>query len=132
MVLASATREGAVPTPMIRALALAIGLLAFGGWVFVLAKPDLRASITSQPMSWWIPQAIVLAQAILCLVLVAGRNARGPLLVLTAAALAVGLLMWVQGMKTSGRHPFPFTPALNALLLWRLVRKQEIAAKVAA
>lgn len=117
---------------MIRALALMIALLAIGGWVFALAKPDLRASIVTQPMSWWMPQAIVLAQAILCLMVAAGRNARGPLLVLTAAALALGLLTWVQGMRMSGRHPLPFTPALNALLLWRLVRSQEIAPKAAA
>jgi hypothetical protein len=126
--LSSSTRD-----PLLSALLAVIAALALGGWVFALAKPDIRAFMMAQPLNWWLPQAIILAQAVLCVTLLIGWNVRGPLLILTALVLLIGLLMWTQGMSNTGRHPFPFTPVLNALLLWRLWKsKGEAAAQVAA
>jgi hypothetical protein len=58
--------------PLLLLLPAVIAALALAGWVFALAKPDLRAFMMAQTLNWWLPQVIILPQAVLCLTLLIG------------------------------------------------------------
>jgi hypothetical protein len=111
--------------PIRTTLALVLAGLILGGWVFALAKPQIRGSLGAQPSSWWIEQALLLLQAVACLALARGvAGAWRPARVLTGVALVITLFGWVQAMRLTGRQPIPLTPILNALLFWKLMRRR--------
>jgi hypothetical protein len=117
--------------PIRTLLAVLVAALTLGGWLFALRRAEVRAAIGTQSPIWWVEQLILVAQAIVCIAVVRGAaGARRPASILTAIALGLGVLAWVQGMRLAGRHPIPFTPLLNALLLWRLTRRGATEASV--
>jgi hypothetical protein len=131
----SSVRARLESDPTRTAVALVLAALILGGWVFALTKSEIRSSLGAQPSSWWIEQALLLLQAVACLALARGiPGTWRPARVLTGVALVITLFAWVQGMRLTGRHPVPITPILNALLLWKLMRRQisDSSAQLAA
>ena len=113
-------------------LACILAVLAFGGLVYSLARPELRARLGEQSMLWWTEQLIVLAQAVVCIGIVARKRSLAmPAVLLSAVVLLSGAMHWWQAL-TGGRVSVPITTILNALFLWRLLASRRLPVAVDA
>jgi len=122
-----------LPTDLMRSiLACILAVLAFGGQAYSLARPELRARLGEQSMVWWTEQLIVLAQAVVCIGIVARKRFLGmPALILSAVVLLFGAMQWLQALA-GGRVSIAVTPILNALFLWRLLARHRSPAAIDA
>jgi hypothetical protein len=111
-----------LPADSIRSvLACILAVLAFGGLAYSLARPELRARLGEQAMLWWAEQLIILAQAVVCIGIVARKRFLAmPAVLLSAVVLLLGAMHWWEAL-TGGRGSIPITTILNALFLWRLL-----------
>jgi hypothetical protein len=113
------------PDLMRGVLACILAVLAFGGLAYSLAQPELRVRLGEQSILWWTEQVIVLAQAVVCIGIVARMRALAmPAVILSAVVLLFGAMHWLQALA-GGRASIAVTPILNALFLWRLLARRR-------
>ena len=110
-----------LPPDLVRSLlAATLTALAFGGWIYSLARPEMRAALGEQAAIWWAEQLLLLVQAVLCLGILLNRRTLVPAVIaLTALMLLFGAVHWWQALM-QGRLSLPVTWVLNSLFFWRL------------